>query len=218
MIRVAIFDLDNTLVDRQAAFERFAVQFAERHGLQTEGARWLIEADRDGLAERPYLFERARSHFGLADPLDELVAAYYPEYLSHFAPDEAVQVALERLKGAEWRVAVATNGPSTQRLKINAAGLTPWLDAICISGELGFAKPDRRIFAAAVAAVGGGKEALGRAWMVGDMPAADIQGAHRAGMRAAWLHRGRRWEEPDYAPDAIVASVPDAVELLLADG
>lgn len=218
MLRVAIFDLDNTLVNRQAAFEGFAAQFAERHDLGPGAASWLIVADRDGLADRRGLFDRARSRFGLADSVDQLVAAYYGDYLSHFVPDPAVHGALERLKGASWRVAIATNGPSTQRLKVDAAGLTPWLDAICISGELGFAKPDRRIFATAVAAVGGGAEALGRAWMVGDMPSADIQGAGRAGLRTAWLHRGRRWEEADYTPDVIVASIPEAVEHLLAAG
>jgi len=215
---LAIFDLDNTLVDRMSAFQRFADQFADRHGLGPVGAAWLVAADEDGFSNRRRLFEQFRLRFGLDDPVEQLLDAYYEDYLGCFSPDLAVNGALARLKQAGWRLAVATNGPSTQRVKIDRAGLRPLLDAVCISQELGVAKPDRRIFEAACEATGLSTEALGRSWMVGDTAGADIRGAHGSGMRSVWLHRGRRWEEPAFAPDLVVASIAEAVEHLLVDG
>ncbi len=146
-----------------------------------------------------------------------MLAAYSLDYPDRFRPDPAVIGALARLREAGWRVAVATNGAPTQRRKIDNAGLTPWLDAVCVSGELGFAKPDRRIFEAACAQAGLPLEALRRAWMVGDTARVDIKGAHDLGMRSAWLHRGRRWEEPAFTPDVVVGSIYEAVEHLLAN-
>jgi FMN phosphatase YigB (HAD superfamily) len=216
--RLAIFDLDNTQVDRSAAFARWAAGFARRHRLGADAPAWLIEADGDGFAPRRRVFEAARVRFGLAESADELLAAYGDEYPSQFVPDPDVQAALGLLRGAGWRIAVATNGATTQRRKIDRAGLAPRLDAICISEELGFAKPDRRIFEAACAQAGLGPAALQSAWMVGDTAGADIGGAHEIGMRSAWLHRGRRWEERAFEPDAVVGSVEEAVDHLLANG
>jgi len=216
--RLAIFDLDNTLVDRSAAFASWAATFTERWGLGPEALVWLIEEDGDGFAVRRTVFERARNRFGLAASVDQLVADYSPDYLSRFRPDPAVQDGLARLKDAGWRLAVATNGAPTQHAKIENAGLAPWLDAVCVSEELGFAKPDRRIFEAACSAAGLGRAALGRGWMIGDSAAADIRGAHEIGMRSVWLHRGRAWTEAAFRPDAVVASIDRAVEHLLANG
>jgi HAD superfamily hydrolase (TIGR01549 family) len=216
--RLAIFDLDNTLVDRSAAFASWAEDFARRCGLGAEAPAWLIEADGDGFAPRRGVFEAARVRFGLAESVDELLADYREEYPSQFMPDPDVQAALGLLHDAGWRIAVATNGADTQRRKIDRAGLVPRLDAICVSEELGFAKPDRRIFEAACAQAGLGPAALHSAWMVGDTAGADIKGAHQMGIRSVWLHRGRRWEEPGFGPDAIVGSVEEAVGHLLANG
>jgi FMN phosphatase YigB (HAD superfamily) len=214
---LAIFDLDNTLVDRSSTFAGWAEGFARRHRLGAEAPAWFIAADEDGFANRRGVFKRARAHFGLDESLDQLLSAYSVDYPGRFRPDPAVNDALARLTEAGWRVAIATNGSPTQRVKIANAGLAPWLDAVCVSGELGFAKPDRRIFEAACAQAGLEPEALGRAWMVGDSAGADIKGAHEIGMRSAWLHRGRRWEEPAFAPDVVVGSIREAVEHLLAN-
>jgi HAD superfamily hydrolase (TIGR01549 family) len=216
--RLAIFDLDNTLVDRSAAFAGWAAGFAERWGLGPEALPWLIEEDRDGFAPRRTVFERAQARFGLTESVDQLVAAYSQDYLNRFRPDPAVQDGLARLREAGWRLAVATNGAPTQHTKIENAGLTPWFDAVCVSEELGFAKPDRRIFEAACSAAGLERAALGRSWMIGDTAAADIRGAHELGMRSVWLHRGRDWMEPAFRPDVVVDSIDRAVEHLLANG
>lgn len=51
-------------------------------------------------------------------------------------------------------------------------------------------------------------------WMIGDNPAGDIGGGHKAGLRTIWL-RGRPW--PDELPAAhhVVDDVTEAITILL---
>jgi len=211
MSPLALFDLDNTLVDRSAAFRRWADGFVIRNNLEVGAVDWLCEADNDGFARRPAFFSRVLDQFELEDQVDELVAAYWAEYLAAYKPDPKVVEALDRLRTSGWVIGIVTNGPSTQHEKIARAELLDVVDACCVSDEIGAQKPDIRIFEEAFKRCG-----VSSGWMVGDAPEPDIGGGHNAGLRTIWIHRGRKWEIPEYRPDAEVSSVPEAVELLLA--
>jgi putative hydrolase of the HAD superfamily len=97
---------------------------------------------------------------------------------------------------------ILTNGAvDPQRRKLEESGLLGLVDAALISEEVGWNKPDRRAFAAALAAVGGSPES---STMVGDHLEADICGALQAGLpRAVWL--APRWRAPH--PDPRVHTV-----------
>lgn len=215
---LALFDLDNTLVDRVAAHRRWAESFAERYGLGAPGVAFLCEADEDGFARREVVFAAAREEFGIDEPVDALVRTYRVEYVDQFSPDPGVTEAIVRLRGAGWRIGVVTNGPVSQHVKLERAGLTGLVDACCVSDEVGVAKPDRRIFDAAIERCGGRPNGAGPAWMVGDAPGPDIAGGLGAGLSTIWLHRGRHWSEAGYRPDVVVATVAEAVGVLLAAG
>ncbi len=217
---VALFDLDNTLVDRQGAFRAWAGSFAEAHGLGRTGLAFLCQVDDDGFAPRERVFEAVRRRFGLAARVDQLMAEYRVSYPDCFRPEPAVQAALVRLRGAGWRIGLVTNGPPTQREKLERAGLAGLVDEVCISEELGVAKPDRRIFEEALRRLGAGTGDGGDGWrwMVGDAPVPDIGGGRGAGLGTVWVHRGRAWEEPGFRPDAVVESCVGAVDLLLSVG
>lgn len=45
MQRLALFDLDNTLVDRSAAFRAWAQEFVAGYGLDAAALTWLLETD-----------------------------------------------------------------------------------------------------------------------------------------------------------------------------
>jgi FMN phosphatase YigB (HAD superfamily) len=106
---------------------------------------------------------------------------------------------------------VITNGPASQANKIRSAGLDVVLDAWCISGVEGVAKPERRIFEEAARRCGAHLEG----WMVGDTPDIDIQGGIAAGLRTIWMARGREWNVATYAPDIVVNDIPEAVHRIL---
>ncbi len=218
---LALFDLDNTLVDRQAAFRRWARQFVADRGLEEEAVESLCEFDDDGFASRERVFDAARTQYDLPESTELLIAEYRVSYVTHFAPDPEVNQAIGRLRAYGWRTGVVTNGPPSQRDKLTRTGLIELIDGYCISEEFGVAKPDRRIFEEAIRRCADPDAASDAAsdtvWMVGDTPIPDIAGGRGAGLRTIWLHRGRDWEPTEYRPDAVAATVRDAVEHLLSE-
>ena len=103
--------------------------------------------------------------------------------------DDAV-ATVEWLRSQGCRLALLTNGGSRgQRRKIDRFGLAPLFDAILIEGEVGFGKPDPRIYAQALAAL---DVPAGEAWMVGDNLEWDVAGPQREGIAGIWIDaRGR---------------------------
>ncbi len=67
-------------------------------------------------------------------------------------------------------------------------GLDALLDGVVTSAEVGAAKPDPRIFEAALELAG---VSAGEALHVGDSLEEDVAGAHAAGIEVVWLNRGR---------------------------
>jgi putative hydrolase of the HAD superfamily len=105
----------------------------------------------------------------------------------HLDP-EAIPV-LDFLRARGIRVGLCSNAPyRVQSLHAQLAflGLDRHLDAATFSAEVGWRKPSPRIFAAALSALGTTAE---RTVMVGDSEAADIAGAHAAGMRVVLIRR-----------------------------
>lgn len=76
------------------------------------------------------------------------------------------------------------------------------MDGVVISGELGYGKPDPRMFAAALAILG---TQATQTVMVGDSAQRDVAAAQRSGMRAIWVSHGRMVPEK-IRPDGCIAS------------
>jgi FMN phosphatase YigB (HAD superfamily) len=178
--RLACFDLDNTLIDRDAAFEAWAEWWARSEGLGAEGVRWLLAQDEGGFRPRGELFGGVRKQFGLRASVDALVEAYDREHPLFTWVEQAVLEGLAALRTAGWRVAVVTNGGVVQQgLKLEHTGIGAAVDSTCISEAVGVRKPDPVIFKIAAERCGA---TLGGGWMVGDHPAYDIAGGMAAGL------------------------------------
>jgi len=205
-------DLDNTLIDRAAAFRGWAEHYASAQGRGPEEVEWLVEIDGDGMRPREPIFEAVRDRWGLRASVAELIDAYrreYPAFLPAIVPAAARR--LGALRRAGWLIAVVSNGPPSQRVKVERCGLESLVDVVVVSDELGFAKPDRRIFEEAARRTGGEIET---AWLVGDSPEADIAAAVEMGIPGIWLRRGRRWTEQRWGPFAVADSLEEALNLL----
>jgi putative hydrolase of the HAD superfamily len=123
MQRLALFDLDNTLVDRQLGFSAWAAEFADERQLGGEAARWLIAADRRGAGPRDHFFREVREHFGLAEPVEELWAAYRARMPGLVRCDPKVLDGLSQLRASGWRVGIVSNGTADNQLaKIERSG------------------------------------------------------------------------------------------------
>ena len=110
------------------------------------------------------------------------------EYVEWFCAGAAESLTenrrwLETLHGT-YQLAVISNNFGNTRGWCDEYGLTPLLEAIIDSTVLGIAKPDARIFEAALSELG---VAPAHAIYVGDSYAADMVGGKNAGMWTAWL-------------------------------
>jgi len=210
---VALFDLDNTLLDREAAFAQWAHSFCDAHRLPADAHPWLVAADGDGFRPREEVFAGVRDRYGVDDPVEDLVHAYHRDYPTAFAFPADSRDALRRLRSAGWKVAVVTNGPRSQERKLEVTRLGDEVDAVCVSGLVDSWKPDPEIFVEAARRCGVGLDG----WMVGDSAEADIRGGQGVGLRTIWFHRGRTWDLGGPEPDAQVSDVPAAVRVILGE-
>ena len=113
------------------------------------------------------------------------------------------------LRDAGCRLALLTNGAGpAQRKKIARFGLTDLFDATLIEGELGFGKPDERVYCLALRALGVRPD---EAWMVGDNLEWDVGAPQKLGVFSVWIDRAGRGlpTVTDVRPDRIVRALSD---------
>ena len=142
---------------------------------------------------------------------EALAAALATRFAAAHVLFDDVLPALDALAGRH-ELAVITNGPSDlQRRKLAVAGIDARLPLVFISGEVGYGKPDPRIFEHALAKLGIEPD---EALMVGDRVNLDVAGARAAGVHAVWLNRNARKNETDIAVDYEIASLSELTALL----
>lgn len=148
---------------------------------------------------------------------DEVLGAELSEYFPRmrrknaFVYDDTFQV-LEQLKG-RYQLVLLTNGsPSLQQAKLEMTPeITPYFDAIVVSGAFGIGKPDRSIFEFAVAKTGSPKSEV---VMVGDNLLTDILGANRTGIKSVWLNRENKAPQGSIVPDFEIRDLAELLPLL----
>lgn len=142
---------------------------------------------------------------GLADPITD---AYRARRIKWAAIPGALET-VQALHAEGVQLALLTNGPpDLQRPKIDQLDLESLFDCILIGGELGFGKPDERIFRIALEAL---KTQPGDAWMVGDDQLVDVAGAQRLGIHAIWVESSNQGAalQPRIRPDRVISSLPE---------
>ncbi|QMU75711.1 HAD family hydrolase [Streptacidiphilus sp. PB12-B1b] len=210
MKRLAFFDLDDTLVDRQSGFRECVHSFAADLDLGDEVEQWLLETMRERACLRD--FEQFDRLFGVRVPIDELWARYCEGMAAAVSCAPEVLAGLGALRDSGWRVAVVTNGPGDiQRAKLSRTGIGERVDVLCISEEVGLRKPDPGIFARAAELCG--VELSRDGWMVGDNPVNDIGGARAVGLRTIWISHTPSGET---AADHVVPDARGALDILLS--
>ncbi|MBW2245501.1 MAG: HAD family hydrolase [Deltaproteobacteria bacterium] len=135
--------------------------------------------------------------------------AFHDEREARVEPLPGAFDALEHFRTRGIPLVMVTNGgPELQRRKIERFQLAGFFEAILVEGELGFGKPDPRVYGQALAAV---DVAPSHAWMVGDNLTADIQGAQSAGLHACWV------DAPGQGTDKVSRIRPTATIQALAE-
>lgn len=211
-----MIDLDNTLIDRDAAFRSAVMVLLEEHDVPAVDADWIMAADASGFAPRGRVAAAIVRRYAPAIPDRAVRMLIDRGGCDHVVLEAGTRRALGRASANGWSLVIVTNGMQEQQeAKIRAVGLDHIVDGWVISESAGHRKPQREIFAAAAAAVGASLEG---AWMIGDAPHTDILGANAIGVRSVWLASGRSWPETTYRPTFIADDVVSAIEHVLLAG
>ena len=221
MIKAVLFDFDETLQDRTAAFESYMKAFFKEFRPELKGGELEKYVNSMRVADNGGYVDRVKWHEGLkkewkwdaAPPAKELAEHYIHTFGYHIKIYKNAPDVLKELKEKGYKVGVLTNGPSyLQNHKMRESGLLPLVDILLVGGDIGVQKPEARFFE-----IGAEKLNLktNECVYVGDHPVNDIQGALNAGMKAIRMNTG--WfKDKDFRPDVPVIDdiiqVPDVLE------
>lgn len=151
-----LFDIDNTLVDRNAAFRRYMQHFIDRNAdaFSDENVALAIEdilaLDCGGRAERALFCRDLLRRFPLLRYTEESLWIDHQSLPEFVLKDMELSDMLARLSG-KFHLLIISNGSSAmQRRKLHRAGLSDFFEHVFISGEVGHAKPDPELFSHAL--------------------------------------------------------------------
>ena len=221
---LVLFDLDDTLCDYAGArVGRLRIAFS----LAQERAGVPFTAPMDEvISESLHMQEHGVDHFpdllaqfGIDDPdAIDAAARWFVGHRFHglrLFPDAIETLRAVRAAKPHRRLGLVTNGPAeVQSAKIDLLGIRVYFDFCLISGEFGHWKPDRLIFAEALALGGATAD---ETIMIGDSPEHDIAGAEAAGISTIWMNRRyRAWPAAIPSPTYTVSNLK-SVRALIAN-
>ena len=208
-----MIDLDNTLVDRDAAFQGATAAFLAEHGLPGEDLGRLMSVDASGCTPRQDVARAVSERYG-----EGVSESAVRDFLDRGAADRVVlsgatRDALGAATAGGWTCVIVTNGRvAQQEAKIRNTGLDGLVHGWVISEALGCKKPAPEIFRAAAAAVGA---SLHDAWVIGDSPHADVAGAVGLDVSSVWVSGGRPWTEGAYRPTHVAYDAASAITCVI---
>lgn len=198
-IKAIIFDLDNTLINylkMKRLATRAAASAMVRAGLKadrTELAGKLFEHYLDYGIESDDAFQQyLLKTYKKIDPriLAAAVNAYIREKAVHLHPYPGTVEILRSLKKRGLKLAVVSDGLRLKVwMRLNAAGLDRYFDAVVAFEDTGKKKPAKEPFLKALSEL---RTKPCECLMVGDWPEKDMVGAKACGMPTAWAKYGGR--------------------------
>lgn len=190
MIKAIFLDLDNTLIDRDAAFLAYTQDFFLKNNmdLKPNSLNLILKKDNHGYTPRTDFCSWFIKTFNLKNWTAKQFWGDMKSKLANYIPpvEKAIIQHIETWQ-QQYIVAILSNGGSqNQRAKLQQAGLAPLFEEshLFISGDMGVSKPDALFF----------KMALERfdlqpqeAVMIGDDVRNDVEGAKAVGLRTVWV-------------------------------
>lgn len=214
MYTALLFDLDNTLVDRDGAVRaHFAERLREYTLDRSDMLEEVLARDRSGYGDREAFLEWYQAMFAPESNQRELMIEMRFGLVRKLRAYRGVKTLLQRLS-REYTLGLLTNGSATgQRLKLEATGLRNYFteDVVSIAGEMNFSKPSPVAFEKALERI---VEFPEDTLMIGDDPINDIQGGAEAGLSTCWISHGRTFSGPT-PPTYVIEQVTDLPSVLV---
>jgi putative hydrolase of the HAD superfamily len=202
-----LLDLDDTILDDSSYVVRCWREACFAHAPELDGVdpgalhdtiervrSWYWghpERHREGRldmeAARREVVRMSLAEVGREDPeiADKIAAWYGAQRHQNMQPlPEAIET-IRWLRECGCRLALVTNGSgAAQRAKIARFRLEEYFDHVLIEGEMGYGKPDTRVYELALTQLG--VESTD-AWMVGDNLEWDVAAPQRVGIFGVWI-------------------------------
>ena len=220
-----LLDLDDTILDDSSAVEscwRGACapepNAADLFDAIQTASKWYWsdpERHRAGRLElnaaRRHVVALALASLGIDDPAcaARVSDAYSRGRDAEMIPLPDAIATVKWLREERCRLAMLTNGAAAaQWQKIARFELTDLFDAILVEGEVGFGKPDERIYRLALGRLG---VRPSEAWMAGDNLEWDVATPQRLGIFSIWIDRHGRGlpAGSPVRPDRIIQSLSE---------
>jgi putative hydrolase of the HAD superfamily len=204
--RAVLFDAAETLFTTRGSVGEIYAQVARQYGssadagaIQAAFTRHFRGAGPISIHEQKQwwkdIVRRVFSDVGMVENFDEFFDTVYETFRDSqgwILFPETLEV-LKQLRALGVRLGVISNFDTRIYSVLDSLGIRHFFDAITISSETGYSKPDPRIFESAVQALGVPAADI---LLVGDSPQDDVEPAMRAGLNAVLIDRTHRFS-PD---------------------
>jgi|SRR5665213_574364 len=104
MPSLALFDLDNTLLNREAAFALWARSFIQENDLSNDDWQIIEKLDADGFTPRELVFHEVRETLGITKDVKDLIVDYNVKYPACYSIDEGTVRTVRRRRSNGWKV------------------------------------------------------------------------------------------------------------------
>lgn len=187
MLKAVLFDLDGTLLNRDASLKKFVDDQYDRFdalkAVSKDHYRMrFIELDNHGYVWKDRVYQQLLSELPpSALTWEILLADYLADFPRHCTSFPHIEEVLQQLKQQHIALGIITNGyHDFQLANIQALGIAQYFDVILVSESQGIKKPNPAIFLRAL-------EKLHvtplESVFIGDHPLNDVQAARQVGMK-----------------------------------
>ena len=222
-IDTLIFDLDNTLIDRNTAMKLSVhawlknQQTIDENKIETETNNILLQ-DHSGYNNRTSFCNWLIEHYGNEETKNtksahDVLKEIQKMMITFIQPNQEINNSLKQLQ-QQYLLVLASNGSNhIQQKKIKKANLNSIFSAkhIYISEAIGYSKPDVRFFNHILLSI---DKKPKQCLMIGDDFLNDIKGAKTYGIYTCWIKNGV--QQSDHSADIILNQTIDINQWLKA--
>lgn len=211
MVKAVVFDLDGTLLDRDASVQVFINNQYDRlskylsHIPKEIYTERFVELDNHGYVWKDIVYSQLVEELNITSlTADDLLDDYLLEFRNHCIPFSNLVEMLDDLKNQGIRLGMITNGFGHFQLhNIQALGIEHYFEVILISEWEGMKKPNPEIFTRALSKLQVKPE---ESMFIGDHPVNDVEAARNVGMIGVWKRDSAAWDEStaDYTIDELL--------------
>ena len=190
VVRAVIFDLDQTLLDREKSLLDFLNWQCE--GMlkpyiddQEEFISRFVELDANGKVWKDTVYATLIDEFQIEGwSFEELLSVYESCFSAFCVPKPSILDALAAIS-TRYELGLVSNGMSPfQERNFRGLGVESLFSSVIVSAAVNLRKPDSAIFHLACSEL---DVRPSEAFYVGDNPVADIEGARDAGLRTIFI-------------------------------